>query len=126
MAKFLSRAAALGLVLSASTAAAYAEATGTGGDGFATWGMVGSFGGMVVIVSLIAQFCKGFAPSIDPKWWVLIGSVAANVAKLAVIDGMTAANGLLCAFNVVVVYMAAIGAYETAKSAKKTPDQPLG
>ena len=78
---------------------------------FVTLEYLGALGGCAVIVTIITQVMKQFV-NLNPKWWVLIASVAAITVRQIYVIGDVSAYGIIeAAVNLFLCIAASSGAY---------------
>lgn len=84
--------------------------------------MLGTMAGMVAFVTLMTQITKYFVKDtavekFDTKWYGLVWSLVANVAALVFLTQDYTAQGIFtCFINVLMVTVAAFGAFDVIKT----------
>ena len=82
---------------------------------FITPEFLGTFSGVVLVVTLLTQLVKGFVTTIDPKWIALALAGLMSVVKELTNGTFSAAGWILAGLNAFLVAGAAIGAFEGLK-----------
>ena len=82
---------------------------------FITLDFLGTFSGVVAVVTLLTQLVKSFVSAVDPKWIALTVSGAVSVVKQLATGDFSAVAWILVGLNTFVVAGAAIGAFESFK-----------
>lgn len=84
---------------------------------FITADMFLSFLGCLTIVAIITQAIKHIpnANKINPLWYTLISSIVVSVLRVVIIGSYTPRDIILGILNTFVIYLGAIGGYETIK-----------
>ena len=88
---------------------------------FFTWGMLGTYAGAVVAVTLITQLIKewGIFKKVPTRLVSYVIALVILLAAAAFNGALTVADGALCLFNAVVVSLAANGGFEMITNATK-------
>jgi len=82
---------------------------------FITLEFLGTFSGVVVVVTLLTQIVKRFVAAYDPKWIALtLAGMMSTVKQLAAGD-VSAVGWILAGLNALVIAGAAIGTFEGLK-----------
>ena len=86
---------------------------------FITLEFLGTFSGVVVVVTLLTQIVKRFVTAIDPKWIALAFAVAVSTLKELAVGDLSVPGWILAGLNALVITGAAIGTFEGAKGLGK-------
>ena len=86
---------------------------------FITMEFLGSFSGVVVLVTLLTQLIKRFVTAVDPKWIALILAGTVSVVKQLESGDFSVTGWILAALNAFVIAGTAIGAFEGFKGLGK-------
>jgi len=86
---------------------------------FITMEFLGSFSGVVVLITLLTQLIKRFVTAVDPKWIALTLAGMISVVKQLETGNFSAAGWMLALLNALLITGAAIGAFEGFKGLGK-------
>jgi len=86
---------------------------------FITMEFLGTFSGVVAVVTLLTQLIKRFVTAVDPKWISLILASAVSIAKQLETGHFSVASWILAGLNAFVIAGAAIGTFEGFKGIGK-------
>ena len=83
---------------------------------FFDWGMLGTYAGAVLAVSILTQLTKGikWIEKIPTQIWSYVLSLIVLILAQVFGDGITAQSAVLAVFNAAVVSLGANGAYQAA------------
>ena len=88
-------------------------------NNFLTPELLGTFGGVVMVVTLLTQATKRYVSALDPKWIALVWAVVASVVKQVATGELGFVSLTLAGLNAVVIAGASVGAFEGARSARR-------
>ena len=80
---------------------------------------LGTFSGVVLVVTLLTQLVKGFLTAVDPKWISLTLAGTVSFVKQLETGDFSAAGWILAVLNAFVIAGAAIGVFEGFKGLGK-------
>ena len=86
---------------------------------FITMDFLGTFSGVVVLVTLLTQLIKGFVTAVDPKWISLVLAGTVSVIKQLETGDFSVGGWILAVLNAFVIAGAAIGTFEGFKGIGK-------
>ncbi|MCL2587950.1 MAG: hypothetical protein FWD84_00910 [Oscillospiraceae bacterium] len=86
---------------------------------FITMDFLGTFSGVVALVTLLTQLIKRFVSTVDPKWISLTLAGTVSFIKQLETGDFTTTGWILAALNAFVITGAAIGAFEGCKGIGK-------
>ena len=86
---------------------------------FLTMEFLGTFSGVVVVVTLLTQLVKGFVTTVDPKWIALFLAGTVSVIKQLETGEFSLSSWILAALNAFVIAGTAIGTFEGFKGLGK-------
>ena len=89
---------------------------------FITTDMFLSFLGCLTIVAIITQALKNIpgGDKVNPLWYTLFTSIVVSIIRVIIIGSYAATDIILGILNTFVIYLGAIGGYETIKQLTQT------
>ena len=89
---------------------------------FITTDMFLSFLGCLAIVSIMTQALKSIpgGDKVNPLWYTLFTSIIVSILRVIIIGSYTPTDIILGILNTFVIYLGAIGGYETIKQITQT------
>jgi len=90
---------------------------------FISMEFLGTFSGVVAMVTLLTQVVKRFVTTVDPKWIALILAGMVSAVKQLGTGDFSAIGWMLAILNAFVIAGAAIGTFEGVKGVGKLFDK---